>query len=80
MTRAASPLPTEARAALAAQGLSQFNACGVARLPMIRKTEASLTWMLQKGTFPRGAMIGGRMYWRESDVLDWINAQFEGAS
>lgn len=48
--------------------------------PMIRKTEASLNWMLQKGTFPRGAMIGGRMYWRESDVLDWIDRQFEEAS
>lgn len=42
MTRAASPLPAEARAALAAQGLSQFDACGVARLPMIRTVEGRL--------------------------------------
>lgn len=48
--------------------------------PMVRKTVASLNWMLQNGTFPRGAMIGGRMYWRESDVLAWIDEQFEEAS
>lgn len=48
--------------------------------PMIRKSEAGLNWMLQNGTFPQGAMIGGRRYWRESDVLDWIDKQFEEAS
>jgi predicted DNA-binding transcriptional regulator AlpA len=44
---------------------------------MIRKSEAGLNWMIQNGTAPRGAKIGGRLYWREADVLAWIDAQFE---
>lgn len=48
--------------------------------PMLRKSVASLNWMIQNGTAPKSALIGGRRYWRESDVLDWINAQFEEAS
>lgn len=26
---------------------------------------------------PRSALLGGRVMYRESDVIDWINAQFE---
>lgn len=48
--------------------------------PMLRKSEAALNWMIQNGNAPKSALIGGRRYWRESDVLDWINAQFEEAS
>lgn len=48
--------------------------------PMLRKSEASLNWMIQKGTAPRSALIGGRRYWREADVLAWIEARFEEAS
>lgn len=47
---------------------------------MLRKTVNSLNWMIQNGTAPKSALIGGRRYWRESDVLAWIDAQFEEAS
>lgn len=47
---------------------------------MILKSEGGLNWMIQNGTAPKHAKIGGRLYWRESDVIDWINAQFEEAS
>lgn len=47
---------------------------------MLRRTEASLNWMISNGTAPKSALIGGRRYWREADVLDWIDAQFEEAS
>lgn len=47
---------------------------------MLRKTPASFRWMIQNGTAPKGAKIGGRLYWRETDVLNWINRQFEEAS
>ena len=47
---------------------------------MLRKTPASFRWMIQNGTAPKGAKIGGRLYWRESDVLAWIDAKFEEAS
>ena len=48
--------------------------------PMLRKSVAALNWMIQQGTAPKSALIGGRRYWRESDVLAWIDAQFEEAS
>ena len=48
--------------------------------PMLRKSEAGLNWMIQNGTAPKSALIGGRRYWREADVLAWIDAQFEEAS
>ena len=47
---------------------------------MLRKSVAALNWMIQQGTAPKSALIGGRRYWRESDVLAWIDAQFEEAS
>lgn len=47
---------------------------------MLRKTPASFRWMIHNGSAPKGAKIGGRLYWREADVLAWINAKFEEAS
>lgn len=44
---------------------------------LLRKTVPSLNWMIQSGTAPKGAKIGGRLYWREADVLAWIDAQFD---
>lgn len=47
---------------------------------MLGKSRAAFEWMIRMGTAPKHAKIGGRLYWRESDVIDWINAQFEEAS
>lgn len=44
---------------------------------MLRKSPASLRFMIHAGTAPKSAKIGGRRMFRESDVLVWIDAQFE---
>ena len=44
---------------------------------MLRKTPAQMRWMRHNGTGPRSAKLGGRVMYREQDVLDWINAAFE---
>lgn len=44
---------------------------------MIRKTPASFRYMIHAGTAPKSAKIGGRRMFRESDVLTWINDQFD---
>lgn len=44
---------------------------------LLNRTPASVRWMIQHGTAPRSAMIGGRRCFRESEVLAWIDAQFE---
>jgi predicted DNA-binding transcriptional regulator AlpA len=44
---------------------------------MLRKTPAQLRWMRHSGTGPRSAKIGGRVMYREQDVIDWINQAFE---
>lgn len=44
---------------------------------MLRKSPASLRFMIHAGTAPKSAKIGGRRMFRESDVLAWINDQFE---
>lgn len=46
----------------------------------LRRSKASFRWMIHNGTAPKHTKIGGRLYWREQDVIDWINAQFEEAS
>ncbi|WP_349828102.1 helix-turn-helix transcriptional regulator [Brevibacterium litoralis] len=43
---------------------------------MIRRSEASLRYMIHTGNAPRSAKIGGRVMFRESDVLAWIEEQF----
>lgn len=43
---------------------------------MLRKTEASLRWMIQNGTAPPSAKIGGRRVFREHEVIQWVNDQF----
>lgn len=43
---------------------------------MLRKTPAQLRWMRHNGTGPRSAKLGGRILYRELDVLDWIEAAF----
>ena len=44
---------------------------------MLRKSPASLRFMIHAGTAPKSAKLGGRRMFRESDVLAWIDAQFE---
>lgn len=44
---------------------------------MLRRSEAQIRWMRHTGTGPRAAKIAGRVMYREQDVLDWIDAQFE---
>lgn len=47
---------------------------------MLRKSPAQLRWMRHQGTGPRSAKLGGRVMYREQDVIDWINAAFEDAA
>ena len=44
---------------------------------MLRKSPASLRFIIHAGTAPKSAKLGGRRMFRESDVLAWIEAQFE---
>lgn len=43
----------------------------------LRKTQAALRWMVQKGTAPKHGKIGGRVMFREADVDAFIERQFE---
>lgn len=45
---------------------------------MLRKSPAQVRWMRHAGTGPRFAKLGGRLMAREQDVIDWVNAAFEG--
>lgn len=44
---------------------------------MLRKSPAQMRWMRHNGTGPKAARLGGRVIYREQDVIDWINAAFE---
>ncbi|MBE4716753.1 helix-turn-helix domain-containing protein [Pseudarthrobacter sp. AB1] len=44
---------------------------------MLRKSPAQLRWMRHNGTGPKSAKLGGRVMYREQDVIDWVNAAFE---
>lgn len=47
---------------------------------ILRKSPASLRFMIHAGTAPRSAKLAGRRMFRESDVLAWIEEQFEKES
>ncbi|MGM0700379.1 MAG: helix-turn-helix transcriptional regulator [Actinomycetota bacterium] len=47
---------------------------------MIRKTPSALRYMIYAGTAPRSAKVGGRRMFKESDVLAWIEEQFNKAA
>ncbi|MCX8455333.1 helix-turn-helix transcriptional regulator [Paenarthrobacter ureafaciens] len=47
---------------------------------MLRKSPAQMRWMRHNNTGPRSARLGGRVMYREKDVLDWIDAAFEPAA
>jgi predicted DNA-binding transcriptional regulator AlpA len=44
---------------------------------MLRKSPAQLRWMRHNGSGPRSAKLGGRVMYREQDVIDWVNAAFD---
>lgn len=43
---------------------------------MLNRSNAQLRWMIQQGTAPKHAKIGGRIVFREADVLAYIAAAF----
>ena len=43
---------------------------------MLRKSPASIRYMIHAGDAPPSAKLGGRRMFRESDVNAWINDQF----
>jgi predicted DNA-binding transcriptional regulator AlpA len=43
---------------------------------LIRRTPAQVRWMRFNKSGPRSALLGGRVYFREADVLAWIEQQF----
>lgn len=45
---------------------------------ILRKTPAQIRWMRHNRTGPPAAKIGGRVMYREQDLIDWINKAFEG--
>ena len=45
---------------------------------LLRKTPAQMRWMRHVGYGPKAAKIGGRLMYREQDVLEWINEAFDG--
>ena len=46
----------------------------------LRKSPASLRWMIHSGSAPKSALIGNRRMFRESDVEDYINQAFDAAA
>lgn len=44
---------------------------------MLRKSPAQMRWMRHNGTGPRAARLGGRIMYREQDVINWVNQAFE---
>lgn len=44
---------------------------------MVRKSPAQMRWLRHNSRGPRSAKIGGRVMYREQDVIDWIDAAFE---
>lgn len=44
---------------------------------MLRKSPAQVRWMRHNSTGPRCAKLGGRVMYREQDVIDWVNAAFD---
>lgn len=46
---------------------------------MLRKSPAQVRWMRHNGSGPPCAKLGGRVMYREQDVIDWVNAAFDAA-
>jgi hypothetical protein len=46
----------------------------------IRRSPAALRYMIHKGTAPRSALLAGRRFFKEDDVMAWVESAFEEAS
>lgn len=44
---------------------------------LLRKSPAQMRWLRHNSRGPRCAKIGGRVMYRERDVIDWVNEAFE---
>lgn len=44
---------------------------------MLRKSPAQMRWLKHNERGPRCAKLGGRVMYREADVIEWVNAAFE---
>ncbi len=44
---------------------------------IISKSPVTLWRMVKSGEFPKGKRIGIHLMWRESDINQWIQKQFE---
>lgn len=45
---------------------------------MLRKSPAQLRFMRHAKTGPKSGKLGGRVMYREQDVIEWVNAAFDG--
>ena len=45
----------------------------------LRRPVATVRFWRARGIGPRGARVGGRVFYRESDVERWIDEQFSAA-
>jgi predicted DNA-binding transcriptional regulator AlpA len=45
---------------------------------LLRKTESQLRWNIHTGKAPKSGKVGGRIMFREADVIAYIDAAFEG--
>lgn len=46
---------------------------------MLGKSPGSIRWMIHNDQLPRSAKIGGRRMWRRSQIVAWVDAQFEAS-
>lgn len=44
---------------------------------LLRKSPAQMRWLRHNQRGPRSARVGGRILYREQDVMDWVNAAFD---
>lgn len=44
---------------------------------LVRTPESTLRYWRHVGRGPRSGKVGGRVMYREQDVIDWINQAFE---
>jgi DNA-binding transcriptional MerR regulator len=47
---------------------------------LVRRPKTTLAFWRTRGIGPKSARVGGRVLYRESDVEQWISAQFELAN
>lgn len=47
---------------------------------MLRKSPSQMRWLRHNGTGPKSARLGGRVMYRESDVLAWIETAFNAGA